>query len=33
MMETKTENKSKQTLLLWDPPVLSYGWWKQSDGW
>ena len=32
-MKTKTENKSKQTLLPWDPPILSYGWWKQSDGW
>ena len=31
-METKTENKSKQPLLPWDPLVLSYGWWKQSDG-
>ena len=31
-METKIENKSKQTLLPWDPPVLSYGWWKRNDG-
>ena len=31
-METKTENKSEQTKQPWDTPVLSYKWWKQSDG-
>ena len=28
--KTKTENTSKQIAQLWDPLVLSYGWWKQS---
>ena len=33
VMEIKTENKSKQTKQSWDPPILSYGWWKQSYVW
>jgi len=32
-METRSENKSKQTLQPSYPPVLSYGWWKQSYEW
>ena len=30
-METKLENTAKQTFSMWDPPILSYEWWKQSD--
>ena len=29
-METKTENTSKQTIQLWDPPIMSYEQWKQT---
>ena len=29
--KTKTQNKSKHTLLPWDPLVLSYGWWKLAN--
>ena len=30
-METKLENKSKQTASLWVPPFLSDEWWKQGN--
>ena len=32
-MKTKNQNKFKQVFGPWDPPILSYGWWKLSDGW